>query len=48
MYIVTFRVLLTMSVLVAAKYAANAVAHDYKVLSCPSKFVLVLGCKYQS
>ena len=41
MCIVTFRALCTMSVLVAAKYAANAVAQDCKVLSRPSKCVLI-------
>ena len=47
MCIVTFRALHTISVLVAAKCAANAVAQNFKVLSCPSKCVLILGCKCQ-
>ena len=36
-----------MSVLVAAKHAANAVAQNCKVLSRPSKCVLICGCKCQ-
>ena len=48
MHIVTFRVLRTMSVLVAAKLAANALAHDCKVLSRPSKCVLILGGQCQT
>ena len=43
MFIVTFRALRTMSVLVAAKHAANAVAQDCKVLSRPSKCVIIFG-----
>ena len=46
--IVTFRALRIMSVLVAAKCAANAVAQKCKVLSRPSKCVLIFGCKCQS
>ena len=37
-----------MSVLVGAKHAANAVARKYKLLSRPSKWVLICGCKCQS
>ena len=48
MCIVTFRALHIMSVFVAAKHTANAVAQDCKVLSHPSKCVLVFGCKCQS
>ena len=48
MCIVTFRALHIMSVLVAAKHAANAVVQKCKVLSRPSKCVLICGCKYQS
>ena len=33
-------------VLVVAKCAANAVAQICKVLSCPSKCILICGCKY--
>ena len=46
--IVTFRALRTMSVLVAAKHAANVVVQDCKVLSHPSKCILIFGCKYKS
>ena len=48
MCIVTFWALCIMSVLVAAKRAANAVAQNCKVLSRPSKCVLICGCKCQS
>ena len=41
---VIFRVLCII-VLVAAKCAANAVAQKCKVLSCPSKCILICGCK---
>ena len=34
-----------MSVLVAAKHAANAVEEDCKVLSRPSKCIQIFGCK---
>ena len=47
MCIVTFRVL-RMIVLVATKCAANAVAQKCKVLSHPSKCILICGCKYQN
>ena len=33
---------------IAAKCAANAIVQNCKVLSCPGKCVLILGCKYQS
>ena len=36
---------LRMIVLVAAKCAANAVVQIYKVLSHPSKCILICGCK---
>ena len=36
-----------MSVLVAVKHVVNAVAQNCKVLSRPSKCVLILGQKYQ-
>ena len=34
-------------VLVAAKRAANAMAQICKVLSCPSKCVLIYGCNHK-
>ena len=37
-----------MSILAAAKCTANAVAQKCKVLSHPSKCVLICGCKLQS
>ena len=48
MCIVTFRALCTMSVLVAAKHSANAVAQNCKVSSRLSKCVLIFGRKCQS
>ena len=45
---VIFRVLCIMNVLVAAKHAANAVAQKCKVLSRPSKFILICRWKCQS
>ena len=47
MSIVTFRALCTMSVLAAAKCAANAVVQNCKVLSCLSKCVLKCKCQIQ-
>ena len=41
---VIFRVLCIMSVLVAAKHAANAVALKCKVFSLASKCILIYGC----
>ena len=48
MCIVIFRALCIVSVLAADKHAANAVAQKCKVLSCPSKCVLICRHKYQS
>ena len=45
---VIFRVLCIMSVLAIAKCSANAVVQKCKVLSHPSKCILICECKCQS
>ena len=42
-YIVTFRALRTMSVLVVTRHAANEVVPNCKVFSHPSEYVLIFG-----
>ena len=44
---IIFGVLCIMSVLAIARRAANAVGQICKILSRPSKCVLICGCKYK-
>ena len=48
MHVYSHFMVLHMIILVAAKRAANAVAQKWKVLSCPSKCILICRCKCQS
>ena len=47
MYKIFFGVLHIISILAVAKHATNEVAQLCKMLSCPSKCVLICRCKYK-